>query len=366
MMERALTLEGVRVTTATTDDNGASQPSDQILKVSVPKGVVRFYGRKWINFYKVSPSLFLWLMRNCRQFDVVHIHALFSFSSLAAAFAAWWHDVPYVIRPLGTLNRYGIKHRRSFLKGLSLKVVEQPILSRAAAVHFTSENEWEEARELGIALHGTVIPLGVEAPGEIDKVVPLYKIAPSQKVILFLSRLDQKKNLEGLIEAFGIILREQPNSLLLVAGAGSPEYLKSLKSLAKRKEVDSNILWLGHIEGDEKWAVFRRADVYVLPSFSENFGIAVVEAMIAGCACVVGRGVAVAADIEKAQAGIITEPEAASIAANIIWMLSDEKHRRLLGERAQKLAEREFSTSMMATRLIKLYTTLMNGKSPIS
>ena len=103
MMEKALSGQGVEVTTATTWGKNTQSLHDLH---GFNGNVRRYYGSRWTTFYKFSPSLFFWLLRHCREYEVVHIHALFSFSSLAAAVAALWHGVPYVIRPLGTLSRY--------------------------------------------------------------------------------------------------------------------------------------------------------------------------------------------------------------------------------------------------------------------
>ena len=116
----------------------------------LPRGSQRVHFRKRTEFYKVAPGMGPWLWRNVRRFDVVHIHALFSFSSTAAAMVARHLGVPYVLRPLGTLSTYGVTRRRPWLKRVSLACLEGPALRGAAAVHFTSASEEREARLLGV------------------------------------------------------------------------------------------------------------------------------------------------------------------------------------------------------------------------
>ena len=106
-----------------------------------------FFRRNFLP-YKISFSLRRWLTRHVSEFDLVHIHALFSFSSWAAASAARKHQVPYVVRPLGVLNRWGLANRRPLLKRIWLRFIEIPLLRRAAAIHYTAESEREEARAL--------------------------------------------------------------------------------------------------------------------------------------------------------------------------------------------------------------------------
>ena len=144
IMERVLTAEGCNVETVTTDDDGPGLRNGKgDGNAREENGVTRRYFPKQTEFYKVSLPLARWVKQEVKRFDVVHIHALFSHTSNAAANAARRAGVPYVIRPLGVLNQYGVTQRRTLLKRLSLRWVEQPILRHAAAVHFTLEAERE-------------------------------------------------------------------------------------------------------------------------------------------------------------------------------------------------------------------------------
>src|SRR6266404_6907680 len=131
-------------------------------------GVTSWYFPRQSRFYTVSLPLGQWLSQRSGNYDVVHIHALFSFSSVAAAIAAHRSRTPYIVRPLGTLNRWGMRNRRPRLKDLSFQVIESRILRNAALVHFTSEQEREEAAELGVAGASAIIP----NPVRIDEVRP--------------------------------------------------------------------------------------------------------------------------------------------------------------------------------------------------
>lgn len=359
MMERALTARGIEVTTATTDDDGAGRRLPTTEQPVYANGAGRYYAAKRTEFYKVSPALGGWLMRNTSAFDIIHIHALFSFSSAAAAFAARRHRVPYVVRPLGTLNSYGIEQRRPLLKQLSFRHIERRLLTHAAAVHFTSQEEWDEAKVLGIPLSGAVIPLGVIGPEPGDAADPPFVTWPGEKVVLFLSRLDPKKNVEGLIRAFAKVRSRHPHVRLVIAGDGAADYVSSLRALGASEGMGYSIHWTGHIEGRAKWGALKAADVFTLPSFSENFGIAAVEAMIAGLPCVVGRGVALAEAIDTAGAGLVTEPEPSAIAIALDRLLGDERMRAEMGTRAHALASQRFSADAMAARLVELYTRIV-------
>lgn len=358
MIERSLSALDIAVTTLTTDDDGAGRRLNTALRPRGINGVTRHYERKWSEFYKFSPGLLVWLLLHVKDFDVVHIHALFSFSSVAAAFLARVWRVPYVVRPLGTLNEYGVKQRRPRLKAASFKLIESRILTHAAAIHFTSQNEWDEAKALGVPLRGVVIPLGVDGDEVAEVVKPPFEVGAGSKVILFLSRLDPKKNVEALLKAFVLVRRLHPHVSLVIAGDGPADYVRRLKLLAEVEGIAEATIWTGHVDGSQKRSIFTAADVFVLPSLSENFGIAAVEALIAGRPCVIGRGVAIAEVIANAGAGLATEPDPPSIAHALSRLLGDETLCRQMSERGRELAQREYASAVMAKRLIELYSDI--------
>ena len=365
LVEQGLLAQGVSVTTATTDDDGPARR----LKIDAPlqdHGVRRIYFRKWFDFYKVAPAMLPWLWRNVRSFDVVHIHSLFSFSSVAAGLMASGRGVPYIIRPLGTLNQYGLTQRRPWLKRLSLALLEKPILGRAAAVHFASQAESQEAKSLNLPLRAVVIPLAAQAAkrGDAQLLLRDYPALANSQIVLYLSRLDPIKNIEGLLRAFVAVRSQREDVVLVVAGGGQPEYTRSLKGLAQALGLEPNVVWLGHVGGARKAAAIAAAQVFVLPSLSENFGVSGVEAMLAGVPCIFGEGVAIARGAARAGASITVTPEPECIAGALMELLADKPRQEALGRRAREFAEREYSVQAMATRLIALYRQISreNGR----
>jgi glycosyltransferase involved in cell wall biosynthesis len=366
MMERALSKAGVEVTTLTTDHDldfhmGTRPPAAE-------NGAMRIYARKWIGPYKVAPGLVPRLMQAVKRHDVVHIHALFSFASTAAAWEAQRHSVPYVVRPLGTLSSYGLDARRRGLKRLSMALIEGPLLRRAAAVHFTSRSEFEDAAVLGLQMRSVVIPLGVEAENGPPAAPMAHEALAGRRVILFLSRLDLKKNLEALIDAVASSPMLRSSCSLVVAGAGEPGYVAKLRARAAAAGLSDHTVWLGHVEGARKQAALAAADVFVLPSFSENFGIAAIEALLAGVPCVLGIGVAVAREIDEAGAGFAVPPDAGAVAQALERILGADDLRSTMARRALQFAGREYSVQSMAKRLIALYEGICShgneGKAP--
>lgn len=361
-MERALTNLGVEVTTLTSDDDGTRQHNGKPCGVALSEnGVTRLYFPKQVEFYKVALGMVPWLWRNARGFDVVHIHALFSFSSIAAALVARLRHVPYVLRPLGTLTRYGVTQRRPWLKQLSLALFEGPALRRAAAVHFTSEDELLEAAQCGIAMKGVVIPLGIDTPAlATDALMRAhYPALQGAPYLLYLSRLDPKKNVEGLLHAFAQCHAELPGIKLLIAGSGAPDYVASLAQLAGTVGLNDHVIWAGHVEGDLKASALAGALLFVLPSFSENFGIAAAEALMAGLPCVLGQGVALSRDVVDAGAGVAVLPDPASISAGLMLVMADLKKRAAMSKNAADLANKEYSAQVMGKNMLQLYSGIL-------
>lgn len=351
-MESALRRQGVTVFTATTDDDG---PGRRLAASAQEPG--RHYARKWTDFYKVAPGLLIWLWRHVRDHDVVHIHALFSFSSVAAAWVARWRGVPYVIRPLGTLAAYGVSRRRPWLKRLSLRLIEAPVLRHAAAVHFTSEAESQDVAALGLSCRGVVIPLAVDRLAEAARVPDGERMT-----LLFLSRLDPKKNLETLLEALAILVRRGVPAFLRIAGAGAPAYEQGLRARAAALMLEDRVCWLGEVDGAAKEAAWASADVFVLPSFTENFGIAAAEAMAAGLPCVLAPGIAIAAEAEAAGAARVCPPDAGRLADTLFELWHDSDARVVMAARALAFAAAHYAPEVMAGRLSRLYGELLQSQ----
>ena len=348
LMERALSAAGVSVTTLTTDHGGGGN--------DVPASK-RIYKRLWTTPYKLAPGMVPYLWRHLHEFDVVHIHAMFSFAPTAAALCARLLGVPYVVRPLGTLGQYGLLNRRPLLKRLSTAAIEGPILRHASAIHFTSAEEAEEARAMGTPMRGVVIPLGVDTVDSPSSqaVAELRHRIGDRHPILFLSRLDPKKNLEGLIDAFSGSPMLMQTCALVIAGDGDAGYGETLRSRAVSAGLGDVVHWLGHVEGPQKAAALSIAELFALPSHSENFGIAAVEAMLAGLPCVLGEGIAIARGAATGGAALATAPDVPAVRNALEELMKNAPVRREMGARAAAYARERYSPEAMARELVSLY-----------
>ncbi len=372
LMERALAGAGVEVTTVTTDDDGPGRhmhvPLGQAMKAEC---ATRYYFRKQSEFYKCSLPLWRWLDGHVRGFDLVHVHALFSFASVAAARCARGRRVPYVIRPLGLLNRYGMTQRRRHLKRLSFRFIERALLQHAAAMHYTSTQEQAEAEASGATARAFVCPIGLDfgrsnklpQPGQFLKRWPK---SAGRDIVLFLSRLDPKKGLDLLLDAFAELLRSHPRALLVIAGDGDASFIRGVHHQADQLGISDDIIWTGFLEGQDKLSAFAAARVFALPSRSENFGIAVVEALAAGVPTLITREVGIADQVQQADAGLVVPASGPDVASGLSRLLSEPGLAARFSANGRELAQREYSLDTMGAALLGLYRQVISAREMVA
>jgi glycosyltransferase involved in cell wall biosynthesis len=368
LIARSLVKVGIHVDVATTDDKGPGACLPLALEESFPQdGWNVFYFRKQTEFYKVSLPLRRWVRQRAADYDLLHIHALFSHTSNCSARAAWRAAVPYIIRPLGVLNRWGMANQLRWLKRLSLRYVEQPILRNAAAMHYTSYAEQVEAEQSGASAPASVVPLGIDLgdcqrlPGP-ERFFEQFPEVAGRQVVLFLSRLHAKKGLELLLQAFAQLHVQYPESVLVIAGSGEKSYISRLRAQADQLGLGKEIVWTGFLAGTDKLSAFAAATAFALTSYSENFGMALVEALAAGLPCVTTEGVAVSEDVRAYDAGLVVPGDASSIAMALERILGDSQLRIRLGANAHRLVAERFSLDTMGSALRGLYQRILSEK----
>lgn len=350
MMVSALVSRGCEVELVTSDNHG---PDARYLAGDAPAygGVTMHMFRQVTPRYTATPGAVPWLWHNVRRFDVVHVHALFSFLPVVAALIARMRGVRYVVRPLGTLARYGLTTRRPWLKRLSLGLLERPIVDHALAVHCTSDAEAGEVHAVAPRCRTVVCPLAVG-----DELFALPRSAVDDlPSLLFLSRLDRKKNPDMLLRAFALVSQRDARVRLRIAGAGDSEYVSNLRKLACDLGIDERVDWLGHVTGVQKLVALSEAMLFVLPSESENFGIAVAEALAAGVPCLVSAGVALSPEIVASRAGELVETAPGPLADAICGWLSDGSRRLAAGAAARELARQRYASGVLADNLLAMY-----------
>ena len=361
---RELSQAGLDVHVASTDDNGPGR-LDVALETPVHEdGGTFWFFRRQARFYTFSRPLRRWLMENIAHYDLVHIHGLFSYSSVAAGFTARRMRVPYVVRPAGCLNRWGIQNRRPWLKRMSFQLLERPILDGAGAVQYTSDGEHRQAEELGAIYPSAIIPPPVDvvsfrqlpAKGWLAQRRPEWA---GRRILLFLSRLHRVKGLDLLLAAFEKIRRKMPDVALIVAGDGESQFVDTVHAQAATLGLEDHVLWAGFLHDAAKKAAMAEADLFVLPSYSENFGIAVVEAMAAGLPVLISDQVGIHNEISTADAGLVVPCAVDRLDEAMQKLVADVALRKRLGANARKLAWDRFSSQSTTRALLELYQGIL-------
>ncbi len=360
----ALRERGVSTLIATTDADGEGRLAVELGRpISYRNVPTIFFSRQWSEAYKYSHPLASWLDTHVDDFDVVHIHAVFSHSSLAAARACRKKGVPYIVRPLGTLDPWSLRQKR-LRKRLFWHLGVRQMLAGAAAIHYTTVAERKLAEEsLGLT-RGVVIPLGIEADlfNQPEETKSAARALPSVEppYVLVLSRLHPKKGLEVLLPAFLSLVKrpEFAEWKLVLAGDGETKYVNSLKSLAESFEGNGNVVFTGWIDGERRRSVLREASLLALTSYQENFGLCAVEALACGVPVLLSPHVNLAEEIENVGAGWISPLEGEALERTLAETLSDEKERMQRGAIGRDLVRQRFTWEAVAEALAALYNSV--------
>jgi len=340
-----------------------------------------YYGYVHFTF---SPSLFFALKKSIRNFALVHITGVWNFPIMAAAFWARFYKIPYIISPRGSLMAEPLERKSSLIKKTYLNLIAKRDLKNAAAIHFTAESEKNEYLKAGLPLKKYfIIPNGLDLEQfkEIQSIAvgqryvgfrEKFGIAKGKKIVLFLGRLNWKKGLDTLIPAFAKLIKKEPQAVLVLAGPDGGYQGKILELIAEvnlrtsdvrnhlrtsdvQNIKNANVFFTGMIVGDNKISALRESDVFVLPSYSENFGLAVAEAMYFNLPVVITKYVGISPYVLKSGAGLVVEKDEKQVSEAILKILNNPEQAKQMGERGRELVETEFSPDNVAQKMLAEY-----------
>ena len=217
--------------------------------------------------------------------DVVHDHGLWLLPNLQAGWAAAAAGKPFVVSPRGMLSPPALAFSRA-RKRAFWKLLQGPVIRRASCIHATSGQEYDELRAFGLRHPIAVIPNGIDLPELVPE--PLAA-AGRERVVLFLGRLHPKKGIELLLRAWAKVEPAHPGWRLSLVGPGEERYVRELQALSRSLDL-SRVSFGRAIYGAAKWDVYRAADLFVLPSLNENFGLTAAEALAAATPVIATTG----------------------------------------------------------------------------
>lgn len=299
------------------------------------------YGIMKYEFYKILNEI---------KPDIVHINCCWI---PGCAFAQKWaQNLGYkvVLTPHGMLEPWILKRHYWTKKIPALLLYQKAAVKRANILHATAESEKKNLLKLDYNERITVIANGIDV--ENIKMKTSWK---RNKEILFLSRVHVKKGINFLIEAIAQLKEEMKDYTVRIAGEGDMVYINQMNDFAVLQGVNDIISFEGGVYGNRKWELFRQADLFILPTYSENFGIVVAEALASGTPVITTQGTPWQ-DLESYQCGWWTKVGTeATTKALKEFLLCTETQLKKMGENGRQLVEKKYSAKKMALDMAELY-----------
>jgi glycosyltransferase involved in cell wall biosynthesis len=311
-----------------------------------------------------SPAMKRWITKQVKteKVEVLHNHGMWQMNAVYPGWVARKGKVILMVSPRGAFSEWAMRHG-SFLKRVFWPLLQRPALSEAECFHATAEMEYDDIRRLGFRQPVAVVPNGIDIP----KLQP--KTNGDFRSLLFLGRIHPNKGLDILLPAWRAVQDRFQEWRLVVAGSdrgyyGESGYLEKLKALVKKLEL-KRIDFVGEKRGADKIRTYQSAELFVLPSYSENFGLTVAEALAAGTPAIVTRGAPWAGLVERG-AGWWIDVGIDSLAACLEKALSlSSTELREMGMRGREWMEAEFSWERIGARMVDTYKWLFDKSMPV-
>lgn len=351
-LSKALIEAGHKVTLAVLDWEPVSDLPEFVKTFPVAYGPKRL-GR--------SPAMRQWLAEECRagNVDVLHNHGMWDMTALYSAWVK--QDQILVHSPRGTLSSWAMA-QGSPAKRISWPLLQQPALKQATCLHATAETEYQDMRRLGFSQPVAIIPNGVDIPSLV------VKQTQPKKTLLFLSRIHPKKGLDLLLPAWQVLQHQFPEWQLRIVGSDSgfypaSGYLKQLQNLSAQLGLE-RITFDGALYGNHKWQAYGEANLFVLPTYSENFGISVAETLAAGTPVIVSKG-APWSVVPEHGAGWWVDIGLDPLIAGLEEALSrSTSELALMGQRGRALVKEHYSWATIADQMAQTYRWLQDMSLP--
>ena len=364
-MCEVLARNGTKVTIFTTNRDYPKGQLDVPINTEVDQ---RGY-KIWYFPVQFLPYVFSLQMMNAlrihiKDYDLVHIHGLYRFPTTIAAYYARKYCVPYIMRPHGCLDPFLFyKSKNRIVKRVHEYLAEKPNLNNAMAVQYTSKEEMFLV-PIKIRAKSLIIPLGLDLK-EYENLPPFGRFRKKynlegKRLILHFGRINFKKGLDILVKAFAQIAGVRDDVYLVLAGPDNEGYIQKVEKWLIQEGIKNKTIFTGMLQGDDKLAVLQDADIFVLPSYSENFGIAVVEAMACGLPVVISNKVNIWREIQDAEAGLVTSCDADKVAEALRTLLDEESLRFRTGEAGKSLVSMKYNWDVVVNDIIGAYQSIVD------
>ncbi len=324
-----------------------------------------------VRMYPCQFSAWRWSRELCRalpdlieESDIVHIDTMWQYPTFAASRACRKRGKPYILRPCGMLDNWSLS-QSAFKKKLYLKLLGNRIIADAAAIHFTTREEMLRSPVASSYGKSFIVPNGLSdamftPPRGLNSFLAKHPDLCDKRIVLFLGRLHYKKQPDVAIKAFRRVCGMDDALMLVLAGPAERSYLDTLKRLAAKYELGGRVLFTGLLHGENARDAYYAAEMFILPSLQENFGISVAEAMAAQCPVIVSEQVNLASEVRAANAGIVCGSDAQSVAAAMEQLVRDRAFGKKMGKNGRELAMR-YSWDRTATSIVAVYQDVLSS-----
>lgn len=282
--------------------------------------------------------------------DIVHVNCCWIPDCAAVQRIAQKRGYKVVLTPHGMLEPWILKRHYWTRKFPALMLYQKAAIQKADCIQATADSERDNLLKLGYNRNIKVVKLGIDADG-----IAMKESWKKSRQILFLSRVHIKKGINFLIEAAEILREELQGYKILVAGEGETEYVDSLKQMIADRGLKDIVQLIGGVYGDEKWRLFQTSDFFVLPTHSENFGLAIAESLASGTPVITTVGTPWN-DLNSSEAGAWIEVGTKPLVETLRYFLSLSTEKlEEMGRNGRKLIEEKYSADVMALEMIKVY-----------
>ncbi|WP_240125352.1 glycosyltransferase [Thermomonas alba] len=303
--------------------------------------------------FAISPAHARALARAAHEVDIVHNHSLWSMVNVAAGWVVPGKRAKLVVSPRGTLSSWALGHSR-WRKRL-LWPLQRRVLARADLLHATSEAEYHDIRARGFQAPVVVIPNGIDVPP-----LPPRRPQDGLRTLLFLGRLHPVKGIDRLLDAWAALEAMFPEWQLVIAGKGESAHEEAIKAQAARLGLQ-RVHFPGALYGEDKAVAYRAADLFVLPTHSENFGMVVAEALAHGCPAIVSKG-APWSGLEREGCGWWIDHDVPTLQAALTHAMAQSADiLQAMGAQGREWMRREYGWMSVAQRMTAAYAWLLHG-----
>lgn len=305
-----------------------------------------------------APSFSRALRERCRDMgaQIIHDHGVWLHTNHVAAGVSRELGLPLVVTPRGMLTEWAFRYK-PWKKRIAWKLYQRSDLGSAKLFHATSDQEADGLQALGLRQSVAVIPNGVDVPA---RRAPAPRNGPRK--LLFLSRINPTKGLLDLVDAWASL---RPDGWrVIVAGPDESNYKAVVQEAIRARGLEGAFSFTGSVDGEDKWELYRSADLFVLPTYSESFGVVVAEALACGVPAITTRG-APWQELASERCGWWVEMGVAPLVSALreATALSDEE-RREMGRRGKALVAKRYSWCSVAEKMVGVYDWLLAGGRP--